>query len=224
MWGISLSIISYCFLDTMGKTKLRDKVKKLEGEFTIALFQLGHQITTGHPIENALERSKEVLKKYEIRNFYEKILKNIKMFGMTFYKAIFDKKYGAIKYYPSELIRSVMRIISEASKKGIHLASISMLTISNYLKGMHKVEQQIKELLSDIVSSMKFLSMALAPLVAGVTVAMAIIIMNILTVLSLEISTMTEGVEVPNSSTALKRERIRLARESCYGRTYSSQP
>jgi len=91
-----------------------------------------------------------------------------------------------------------MRIISEASKKGIHLASISMLTISNYLKGMHKVEQQIKELLSDIVSSMKFLSMALAPLVAGVTVAMAIIIMNILTVLSLEITTMTEGIKVPS--------------------------
>jgi hypothetical protein len=65
---------------------------------------------------------------------------------------------------------------------------------------MHKVEQQIKELLGDIVSSMKFLSMALAPLVAGVTVAMAIIIMNILTVLSLEITTMTEGVKVPSGS------------------------
>jgi len=198
IWGISLSFITYSFLNSVGKTKLRDRVRKIEKEFGVALFQLGYQISGGKPIENALENAKKKLKKYEISKLYEKILRNIKMFGMTFNKAVFDRQYGVIKEYPSQLIDSVLRIIGETSKKGMHLASISMITISKYLDGIHKVGERIRELLDETVSSMDLLSKFLIPLIAGVTVAMTMIVINILSILSLEISELTEGAKIPS--------------------------
>ena len=199
IWGIGISIGIACYLVTHKKLKLREKVKKLEREFREALFQLGHQITTGHSIETALEKSKQNLKNLEISSFYEKILRNVRMLGMTFERSVFDENFGAIKYYPSELIHSIMKIIVDASRKGYQAVATSALTISRYLKGLHQVEEQIQEILSETATSMKFLGFFLAPLVAGITVAMAIIVINILALLSLQFAGMGE-LEVPASA------------------------
>jgi len=200
--GIGISVGFACLLVTQPKLKLREKVKSLEREFREALFQLGHQIKTGHSIEFALEKARQNLKNMEIANFYEKIIRNIKLFGFTFEKSVFDEKAGAIKAYPSDLIYSVMKIIVDASRKGYNAVATSALTISKYLKGMHQVEEQIQEILSEAATSMKFLGLFLAPLVAGVTVAMAVIVINILAILSLQFGSM-QGVEVPGSASFL---------------------
>ncbi|MEM5794284.1 MAG: hypothetical protein QXS48_01435 [Candidatus Aenigmatarchaeota archaeon] len=200
--GIGISIGFACLLVSQPKLKLREKVKNLEREFREALFQLGHQIKSGHSIEFALEKAKLNLKKMEIANFYEKIIRNIKLFGLTFEKSVFDEKIGAIKAYPSDLIYSVMKIIVDASRKGYNAVATSSLTISRYLKGMHQVEEQIQEILSEAATSMKFLGFFLAPLVAGVTVAMAVIVINILAILSLQFGSMS-NVEVPGSASFL---------------------
>lgn len=203
LWGIGLTVGISCILLTHQRLKLRDKVKKLEREFTEALFQLGHQMSTGHSVETALEKSRVNLKNMEIANFYGKILSNINVMGMTFESAVFDENYGAIKSYPSDLIKSIMSIIVDASKKGLQAVSTSALTISKYLKGMHQVEEQINEVMSEVVTSMKFLGLFLAPMVAGVTVAMAVIILNILIILSNQFMGIGGGIDVPTSASFL---------------------
>jgi hypothetical protein len=87
-----------------------------------------------------------------------------------------------------------MKTLMESSKKSISAASTSMITISRYLKDVHDVKEEISEILGETISSMKFLAMFLAPMIAGVTVTMAVIILQILTSLGSALSgLMTQG-------------------------------
>jgi len=159
---------------------------------------------SGHGVEHSLNESKKNLKGLEMANFYDKILNNIKIMGTTFENAIFNREYGAVWEYPSEIIRSIMKIIVEASKKSLISASTSMLTISKYLKGMRDIEEKIRDMLSETITSMKFLSMILSPMVAGITVGMAVVILSIITNLSLQMTAITgTGIEIPTSATFL---------------------
>ena len=206
VWSIAFSIGISLILMTRSRLKSRNKVKVLEKEFSEALFQLGHEMMSGHGIENALDNSQKNLQGMEIASFYGRILNNIKALGATFESAIFSREYGAVWEYPSEIIRSVMKIIVESSRKSLIAASMSMLTISKYLKGMDSIEEKIKDIMSENVTSMKFLGMFLSPLVAGITVGMAVIILSVITLLSFQISTLggSAGVsEIPSSATFL---------------------
>lgn len=204
VWSITLSLGVSCLMMTQSRMGFRAKIKKLENEFTEALFQLGHQMMSGHGVEHSLNESKKNLKGLEMANFYDKILNNIKIMGTTFENAIFNREYGAVWEYPSEIIRSIMKIIVEASKKSLISASTSMLTISKYLKGMRDIEEKIRDMLSETITSMKFLSMILSPMVAGITVGMAVVILSIITNLSLQMTAITgTGIEIPTSATFL---------------------
>ncbi|MEM7820156.1 MAG: hypothetical protein QW761_00960, partial [Candidatus Aenigmatarchaeota archaeon] len=108
--------------------------------------------------------------------------------GYTFEQALFDDKVGAIWNYPSKLIASIMRTILEASRKSLAAAADSMMTISQYLKGIHEVKEDIAEILGETTSSMRFLAMFLAPMVAGVTVTMAMVILKILSSIGAQLS------------------------------------
>ena len=74
-----------------------------------------------------------------------------------------------------------METIIQSSKKSIETASNSMVIISRYLKDVHEVKEEIEDILGETISSMTFLAMFLAPMVAGVTVTLAVIIIQILT-------------------------------------------
>lgn len=182
--GIILGIFSYFFLSSFQKIAIRDKTRQIENEFTEALFQLGNQVSGGAPIEVAVDRSTKAISGLEIRKFFEIILRNIKRLGMTFSEAIFDKEYGAILLYPSKLVRSVMRIVVDASRKGVQVASMTMLNISRYLKNIHENQEKIFDMLEDVLSSLKFQGFLLTPLVSGIIVTMATVIINIMGKLS----------------------------------------
>ena len=104
----------------------------------------------------------------------------MKMMGFTFSQAFFDKEYGAIRYYPSKMIKSIMRTVVESSKKGVTTASLAMLSISRYLKGLHDTQEEVQEQLNDTLNSLKFQSYFLSPMISGIVVTLAVIIMRIL--------------------------------------------
>ncbi|MCD6477170.1 MAG: hypothetical protein J7K26_03370 [Candidatus Aenigmarchaeota archaeon] len=181
IFGISLSISVYCLMDAWQKIKIRKNIERIETEFSIALFQLGTTISSGEPLELSLDKAREKMKNLKISEMFEIASNNMKKFGYTFEQAFFDKDVGAIWYFPSKLIISIMRSIIESSRKGVKIAADSMITISNYLKNVHEVKEDVNEILGETLSSMKFLSMFLAPMIAGVTVTMAVVIIQILT-------------------------------------------
>jgi len=178
--GIGLGIGAYYFLTTFQKLAVQEDIKSIEGEFELALFQLGNRISGGTPTELAIEKAIGDVKDLKIRGFFELILRNIRNLGMTFEQAIFDKKYGAIKYYPSVLIKNVMLTVVDTAKKGVTYASDSMLRISKYLKNIKETQEYIRDLLEETVSSMKFQAYFLTPIVTGLIVSIAEIIIEVL--------------------------------------------
>jgi hypothetical protein len=180
VFGVSMGIVSYAFLDSHQKIKVRKDIERIEEEFATALFQFGNAISGGVPLEMAVDKARENLKEMKIADMFEIISLNMKKFGFTFEEAIFNKNVGAIWYYPSNLIHSIMQTVIQSARKNIKTAASSMVVISRYLKGVHEVKEEIDEILGETTSSMKFLAMFLAPMVSGVTVTLAVIILRIL--------------------------------------------
>lgn len=158
----------------------REKTKKLEDEFNNSLFQLGNRLGNGTPAELVFGRVAESSRGLVTEDFFMKVDYNIRQMGMGVEKAIFDKKRGAIGFYPSELIATSMKILIESSKKGLKIAAVSLMSISEYAKNIQKITQRLKDLLAEIISDMKSNMSFLAPLLSGIIIGLAFMITSIL--------------------------------------------
>ncbi|MGC8812350.1 MAG: hypothetical protein ACP5O8_02070 [Candidatus Aenigmatarchaeota archaeon] len=181
--GIGLAFSIYMILSTRDKIKLREEIITIESEFPEAIFQIGNRLRLGVPLEKVFSEVLPKIKNLKVSQFIKEILQNIENFGVTLEQAVFDERYGAILKYPSTLIETVMRALVEIQKKGSLAISKTMLTISTYLKNVHSVEESLKDLMSEITSSLKIQALLLAPLTGGIVVALAAIIMQLLVVL-----------------------------------------
>ncbi len=177
--GIALGPSTYFYLDSSAKLKLRKEVKDIEDEFSESLFSLGNILNLGKPMERALEETAVKNKDMDISNMFEIVVNNIKKGGMNIRRAFFDNKYGAVWHYPSNLIISVMKIVMDAAEKGSDVVSRSTISISKYLQQLDEIEEDLKNMLSSETTSMQFLGTFLGPFVAGVSVAMAAIMISI---------------------------------------------
>jgi len=181
---IPLGIASFFFLSYRSRTskliKLRDKTKQLEGEFSSSLFHLGNRLGDGIPAEIAFGRVAESLKGTPTYGFFSMVNSNIAQFGMSVRKAIFDKRRGAIIFFPSDLVRTSMEILIESVKKGLTVSANALMSISEYLKNIKKINERLRDLLAEITSSMKSNMSFLAPLLAGIVVGLSAMITSIL--------------------------------------------
>lgn len=184
-FGISL-FFSIAYKDrTVDLIKERQKTRQLEKEFNNSLFQLGNRLGNGVPPELIFGKVAESSKGLVTGEFFRKINYNISNLGMSVEKAIFDKKRGVLVFYPSNLIATSMRILVEASKKGLKIAAVSLMSISEYVKNLQKITSRLKDLLAEISSEMKSNMNFLAPLLSGIVVGLALMITSILNMLDL---------------------------------------
>jgi Flp pilus assembly protein TadB len=160
--------------------KARQGSKKLEGEFTSSLFQLGNRIGDGLPAEVAFSKVAESSRGTATENFFQIVNTNLHQAGMSLEESIFNIRRGAIIYYPSSLIRMSMRILIESAKKGLKVAARSLMSISEYVKNIQKINGRLRDLLAEVVSDMKSNMTFLAPLLAGIVVGLASMITLIL--------------------------------------------
>ena len=186
---IPLSIALFFSIAYKGRTKNlikeRKKTIQLEKEFNNSLFQLGNRLGNGIPPEIAFGKVAESSKGLVTSEFFKKVNYNIKQMGMSVDKAIFDRRRGALTYYPSDLISTSMGILVESSKKGLKMAAVSLMGISEYIKNVGKITQRLKDLLSETISSMKSNMTFLAPLLSGIVIGLAAMITSILNKLSM---------------------------------------
>jgi len=169
----------------------REKTKQLEIEFNNSLFQLGNRIGNGTPPELAFSKVAESTKGLKTEDFFRRVNYNIMQMGMSVEAAIFDEKRGAIAYYPSDLIATSMKVLVEAAKKGLTIAALSIISISEYVKNINKISDRLRDMLAEIVSDMKSNMTFLAPLLSGVVIGLSAMITEILSKLS--ISSLSES-------------------------------
>lgn len=73
-----------------------------------------------------------------------------------------------------------MRILVEGVKKGLNVAAESLMSISEYIGNIQKINERLKDLLAEVVSDMKSNMTFLAPLLSGIIIGLAAMITAIL--------------------------------------------
>jgi len=182
--SISLFFSIAYSIKTKSIIKDRESTKQLESEFANSLFQLGNRLGDGVPAEMAFSKVAESTKGQKTESFFRRVNINLHQAGMSLENAIFDPRRGAIIYFPSQLIATSMGILLESSKKGLKIAAESLMSISEYLKNISKVEQRLKDLLAEVISDMRSNMVFLAPLLSGIVVGLSAMITFILNKLS----------------------------------------
>lgn len=190
LWGIGIGFAIFFLMDTREKVGIRKQIKKIQDEFSEALFQLGNRLALGNPFERAMEQTIQKAGELRISDLFRKTLKNIKQRNMPLKEAMFNKKTGSIWEYPSKLVINIMKIIMDSSEKGVKNAATSAMSISRYVKQIHRIEEDLNEMMSESSSSMRLLGMFIAPLIAGVTVTLTAIMMLIFDALGATMSQM----------------------------------
>lgn len=193
--SIGLALGFYYKWKTTNLEKVREETEKLEQEFASALFQLGNRLADGVPAEVAFSNVSKVMHGTKSGQFFDKISINIIKLGMGVEDAIFDKKVGAINDFPSSIIESSMKVFVESSKKGPIVASQAVISVAEYIKSMHRVDERLKDLMADTLSSMKSQVGFLTPIISGIVVGITSMIAQILGVLSEKIDEFGQASE-----------------------------
>ncbi|MFH1358775.1 MAG: hypothetical protein ABIH37_02725 [archaeon] len=178
--SIALFFIISFKMRTKELIKSRDDTESLEKEFNNSLFTLGNRLGDGTPAEIAFAKVADSTKGQKTADFFNIVNTNIRSMGMSIESAIFDSRRGALVYYPSNLIATSMRILIESVKKGLKVAAQSLMSISEYVKNIQKINERLNDLLAEVVSDMKSNMTFLAPLLAGIVVGLSAMITGIL--------------------------------------------
>jgi len=199
--GFGIMFFLYFYLRSFQRIKIRNNIKNIESEFQIGLFSLGNYLSEGFPIEKAIIKTLEEYEKLGMQkrptfDFFTKLLYNIKNFSMTFKRAMFDKKYGIIVYFPSVLIDEVMRILADASEKSSVLLGNIAKTIGTYLEDLSKIEAKIRELLEDVRAGIKMQAGFVVPLVCAITGSLGMFMINMLKMLAEQLAQIEKNLGI----------------------------
>ena len=175
---ISSPILLYYFLISRKIEGTSEEIIKVEDELPEAIYLLSSELGYGKPLEKAIEDIIPKIKEAKISKFFKNVTNNFKV-GMTIDKAIFDENFGAIKNYPSSLLKMISRVMVDISKTGSQFLSSALEDLSKYLNNVKELDLKTKEILSETVSEIRINSLVVAPLTAGIVVGLTIIVLSI---------------------------------------------
>lgn len=188
--SLGVSVGLFFTLRSTNVIKIREQTRELEDEFSSALFQLGNRLGDGLPAEIAFAKVAENMRGTTSGEFFSLAERNMTKLGMGLEQAVFDPRVGALSLYPSTVIESSMKVLIESAKKGPRIAAQALLSMSRYIKQIHTVEERLKDLMAEVLSSMKSQVRVLTPAIAGIVVGITAMISSILTKLSAQLGSM----------------------------------
>lgn len=191
--GLALGISWYYVSKTSKPMKIRNETKRLEQEFSTALFQLGTRIGDGIPAELAFKDVAKTMSGTPSGRFFEKVHINLSKNGLSLKEAIFDVNLGAILEFPSPLVQSSMEVLVESARKGPKVVSQSLISISVYVNNVHSVNERLKDLLGEIISSMKSQISFMAPVISGIVVGISSMVVGVISKLTVMLENVNSG-------------------------------
>ncbi len=190
----SVAIIIYTYGSSYQKLKVRSDIEEIENGLDSALYELGERIAMGNPLETAVRTSAETTKSGAMRGLFLRISTTMKTVGATLEQALFDEEYGALRFYPSKMLRTIMEVTVESTHKGIETGAQSLRTISKFLQNLRIVKNEIQGSIGKTVTNMRFQAQFLTSFIAGVIVALDILLFKILT----ELGQRIESISLPS--------------------------
>ncbi len=180
IWGIVAPIVFYSYFSYKGNDKIRKGIVETENEFATSLFELGLILQSGYSVETSIEKLLNKIRNLKISELFGLALRNIRNFGYTFEKSIFDPEVGVIKFYPSSTIKNILKVFSESLKKGSRTTASAMISISNYMKNVSRVETFLREMMSETTSEMNFMMGLLVPVAMGIIIGLSALLSLVL--------------------------------------------
>ncbi len=187
--GLAVGIGLFYWLKTRKLIEITERTDLLEKEFSGGLFQLGSRIGSGVPVEAAFGSVAENMKGTPTGDFFALVSNNIRNAGVGLRQALFDPQIGAVFTYPSHFIESSMKVLVEGAKKGPVVVSRSLVTISQYMDRIRQVNERLKDLMADVLSSMTSQITFLTPIIAGIVVGVGSMVVTILNLLNEQFQT-----------------------------------
>jgi len=201
--GLGLGVGLYFHLRSKNLVEIRERSRKLELEFASALFQLGNRLGDGLPAEIAFSKVSDVMEGTISGSFFRLVSINIRKLSMSLKDAIFDPQHGALVSFPSNLIESSMKVLVQSAKKGPMIAAQALSNVSRYVKEIHSVNERLKDLMADIISSMNSQIKFLTPAIAGIVVGITSMVTTILSKLGTQLQNVTEGAATAGQQVGL---------------------
>lgn len=186
LWGgfILTIIFALCFLlynMTIHKRNAQLNVIKMEDEFKESMYVIASRMGENKPVENALKSARDFLPNLSIsQRIFGKTVENIELMGLPLDSAVFDPLYGSMKNIPSKTLDTAMHLLVDSVSLGVEVASRTLMSLSLQLENMDKVNKSLKDMVSDVTTTMSTMAIFIGPMVLGITVALQKVVMNTL--------------------------------------------
>lgn len=169
----SLLVAAFAELTLREKRKVQQKFIQMESEFKDSLYVLASRLGENKPIEDALRHTQTFLPNNLVsQEIFRKTVDNINVLGMPLESALFDPAYGSLKSNPSSIITSSMKIAIDSVKLGVNVAARTLISLSRQIGNSERVAKMLTVLIKDITGTMQTVSVYIAPIVLGITVAL----------------------------------------------------
>jgi len=196
IFSIGIGISAYYYIYYMAFRDLDIDLSKIEEDISSFTFALGNVLLNNVPIEEAIIRIYPRFKNRPIGKFLEGLYKNIKL-GVPFHVAVFDKKIGVLKKYPSAYLEATMELLSESSMISPRNAGKVSISIAKYFRYLDKVRSRFLDLVAESVSQVKVLSRLVGPAILSIVVSVSIVSLYILYGLGVLLQNIRTSVETP---------------------------
>jgi hypothetical protein len=153
---------------------------KMEKDFKDAMYLLASRLGEKKPLEDAISYVKKFMPESKVATeLLDNVQRNIMVMGLTLKSAIFDPVYGAMRYVPSRLMTSAFKIMTDSIELGPEVASTSLISVSNQIRNIQKIDELMRKFLDDITSMMRSMATFISPIVLGVVASLQTVIGNI---------------------------------------------
>jgi len=180
--GVMLTLVfAGCFIlyfRNIYKRKAQLGIIQMEDEFKESMYMIASRMGENKPVETALKQAREYLPNLLVsKRIFGKTVENIELMGMPLESAVFDPIYGAMKGIPSKTLTTAMRLLVDSVSLGVEVASRTLMSLSLQMENMDKVNKSLKDLVSDVTTTMQTMAIFIGPVVLGITVALQKVVM-----------------------------------------------
>ena len=202
LFSAALPISILLLAGSSGRMKRRAEVLSIENEFPDALFQIGSRIAEGKPVERAI-RSVGLGFGAEspTGRLFQQLSHVLLITNCSLKEALFGSD-GVLKDHPSQTVRASMQTVVEVSGKDAITAGRTIMGVSNYLRELRLVEQEVRIKLGETMGMMEVTGRIFAPLVLGVTGAIFFLVAGIAA--ELPSGAFSGGMDISGSSADLE--------------------
>ncbi|MCW1293252.1 MAG: hypothetical protein OH318_02565 [Candidatus Parvarchaeota archaeon] len=188
--GIGIPFALTFYLGSYEQENFVNRLYSIQDSFSSVAFQISSFLSQGLPPESAVLLAQKNTEGSPIQDLMIAISNNIKRLGLSLRDALFDPYTGALSRFPSPQIVAAMKIFLETTERSSTFASIAMLSISKYFSNLSRVDSQVKSLLEEVTSGMKFEVAGLSPVMAGIVVGLTTLIAQVLSKLGVSLSSL----------------------------------